>query len=241
MLRAGSQMTVSNHRRGWLLLAQALSRRTCATRINCHLIASSPTEREVSCSSTSGREGFSRRSKLEPTARRRCSLSIAGVCPSGRAVSNLPPGVDLCAFATEPSLSRMRRFRTGAFRFRRDGTMLPSTLLPPPEAFNPRRDDTTGLSISRARYKTAEEAARGPSAQGYYVALLQAGRLRAAGIEVVPRPLPGDPGHSELPGLTYDQRKSDQAREQMVQLAHALTFDVQGPFRPPSASGSASE
>lgn len=59
-----------------------------------------------------------------------------------------------------------------------------------PEAFEPRGGETTGISISRRKYTSLEEAAKGPSKQGYHVAVLRAGDLRAQGIEVVPRPEP---------------------------------------------------
>ena len=59
-----------------------------------------------------------------------------------------------------------------------------------------------------------------------------AGDLRAQGIAVVPRPLEGDPGHAELPGLTYQDRKSDEALEWKALLAQQLCLRVEGPFPP---------
>src|SRR5690349_11055638 len=76
------------------------------------------------------------------------------------------------------------------------------------DAFDPRKDETTGISIYRAKYKTIEEAAKGKSKQGYFVAILLAGELRQNGFRVEPKPLPGDPGHSELPDLTCDNRET---------------------------------
>src|SRR5580704_14257338 len=70
-----------------------------------------------------------------------------------------------------------------------------------PEAFDPREDETTGISIYRSKYKSLDEAAKGPSKKGYFVVEFRAGDLRKHGIEVEPRPKPGDPGHAELPGL----------------------------------------
>lgn len=98
-----------------------------------------------------------------------------------------------------------------------------------PEAFDPRSDETTGISVYRGKYKTAEEAAQGKSKQGYYVAVFRAGDLRAKGVAVIPQPLAGDPGHSELPGLTCDNRLTPEAQELKVLLAH-LHFDVKGPY-----------
>lgn len=109
-----------------------------------------------------------------------------------------------------------------------------STKIPPVSsyAFNPRENDTTGLSLDRAKYRSVEESAEGQSAAGYYVAILRAGDLRAHGMEVVPRPLPENPGHAEIVGLTYQDRKTDQCREWMKYLAEKLTRDVAGPFSP---------
>jgi hypothetical protein len=96
-------------------------------------------------------------------------------------------------------------------------------------AFSPREDDITGLSVSRAKYKTEEEAARG-FGKCYYLAVLRAGDLREMGIEVEPRPLPGDPGHSELPGLNADNRKTSETLERKNLLAGRLCLEVRGPY-----------
>jgi hypothetical protein len=98
-----------------------------------------------------------------------------------------------------------------------------------PEAFDPRPDEKTGISVYRGKYKSAEEAAQGKSKRGYYVAEFLAGDLRAKGVAVVPRPLAADPGHSELPGLTCDNRLTREAQELKVLLAN-LHSDVKGPY-----------
>jgi hypothetical protein len=108
-----------------------------------------------------------------------------------------------------------------------------------PDAFHPRNDEFTGISISRAKYyESVTVAARGPSKRGYYVASLRASQLREHGIEPVPRPIldsdPPDPGHAELPCLTAGNRRTDQALEYKLRLA-SLCFEIQGPF-PPIAS-----
>ena len=104
-----------------------------------------------------------------------------------------------------------------------------------PDAFRPNEHDTTGLSVYRARFKTLDEAARGREGKQYYVAVLRAGDLRSRGIEVVARPREGDPGHAEIPGLTHQTRKTDQALEWKVILAHQLCLRVEGPFPATSA------
>mgnify|MGYP007026272002 CR=1 FL=1 len=84
------------------------------------------------------------------------------------------------------------------------------------EAFRPNRNDESGVSLARAKYKTVEQAACGRAGKQYYVAVLRAGDMRAAGVDVAARPLADDPSHTEIPGLTYDNRKSKQAIEWRV-------------------------
>ncbi|MBI3837663.1 MAG: hypothetical protein HY288_06990 [Planctomycetia bacterium] len=98
-----------------------------------------------------------------------------------------------------------------------------------PEAFNPRDDDVTGISVFRAKHKTVEEAAQGPSKHGYYVARFNAGTLRAAGIEIRVDD-PDDPGHAVLPDIRADTRDSNAVLEFKEKLATKLIVDVQGPF-----------
>ena len=102
-----------------------------------------------------------------------------------------------------------------------------------PEAFRPNRNDTTGISLSRESYTTMEQAARGRSGKTYYVAVFRAGDLRRAGMEVVPRPVEGNPGHAEIGNLTYGSRKSRQATEWRFLLAERLCLRVEGPFCTP--------
>jgi hypothetical protein len=103
-----------------------------------------------------------------------------------------------------------------------------------PEAFDPRPNDRpdpdlTGISVSRAKYKTIQEAARGSGRKGYYVAVLRAGDLRNNGIAVEQRPRPGDPGHAELPDLRSDNRNAPETKERKLWLAnHCLR--IEGPF-----------
>jgi hypothetical protein len=98
-----------------------------------------------------------------------------------------------------------------------------------PEAFDPRPDETTGISIYRKKYKSLEEVARGKSKKGYYVAEFRASDLRRHGVEVEPRPLPDDPGHAELPDLTCLNRLDAEALERKLRLAR-LSLRVHGRF-----------
>jgi hypothetical protein len=53
-----------------------------------------------------------------------------------------------------------------------------------PEAFYPRPDEESGISVSRAKYVSVEKAGQGKSKKGYWVAVLRAGDLRQHGIRV---------------------------------------------------------
>ena len=103
-----------------------------------------------------------------------------------------------------------------------------------PQAFHPRRDEISGISVERARFKSIEDAARGPSPDGYHVAVLKVADLRASGLHVVRRPeVPGgyDEAHAELPDLNAGNRRSDEAihfKETLVVLAGHRP--VMGPF-----------
>jgi len=102
-------------------------------------------------------------------------------------------------------------------------------------AFAPHKtSDLTGLSVSRAKYKSIENAARARPGKSYFIAVLRAGDLRQSGIEVVPRPLPGDPGHAELPALNSGSRKSTETLEMERLLAETLCLQVEGPFTTPA-------
>lgn len=106
----------------------------------------------------------------------------------------------------------------------------PQSKVVDPLAFRPRQNDTTGLSLSRAKYgSAAEEAGRGAKGKCFYVAILSIDKLRTVGIDVVASPLPEHEGHAEIPALTFDNRKSDRSRE-MVQHLRSSIVDIQGPF-----------
>ena len=107
----------------------------------------------------------------------------------------------------------------------------PSISEPPsPKAFRPRKPDETGLSIQRAKFASVEEICTNDGGRRYYVAVLRAGDLRERGIEVVPRPERGSPGHAELPRLRYENRRNTECEELQVMLARELCVRVVGPF-----------
>jgi hypothetical protein len=98
------------------------------------------------------------------------------------------------------------------------------------DAFRPTALDQTGLSLGRAKYLSPEgEAAKGRDGKEFRVAVLRAADLIRAGINLAPRPLVGDPGHLEIPTLTYGNRKSESSRGVCLVLAKAV-HHVEGPF-----------
>lgn len=102
---------------------------------------------------------------------------------------------------------------------------------PSPQAFRPRKDDTSGLSLTREKYHTPEEAAAlGRAGNKYYVAIVRAGDLRAKGIRVEPDPAVDDRGHAVLPDLTHVTRKEPTQKGMEVRLAEELCLGVEGPF-----------
>ena len=105
------------------------------------------------------------------------------------------------------------------------------------EAFAPHKvNDATGLSVSRGKYKLLEEAALGRPGKTYYIAVINAGELRQAGIDVVPQPhLPSgyDPSHAELPGLNSSNRKATETLERQRVLV-SLCRTIEGPYETPS-------
>lgn len=107
------------------------------------------------------------------------------------------------------------------------------------EAFKPRKDDITGISVDRARsqqhteFKTIEEAARSPSQKKqYYVAVFSVLDLSEAGLDVVSEHSDDHPGHAVIPNLKYQDRNTTEAINWMQLLATELCLEVAGPFPP---------
>ena len=132
------------------------------------------------------------------------------------------------SYGTEPIEDTellFRRVRLDLYDATRDSKLSP-------HAFRPVESDSQGLSIYRAKYISAENTARNDRGKRYFIAVLRAGDLRAKGIEVVPRPSQEDPGHAELPGLRYENRREVHAEEWQEVLANELCLRVEGPFPP---------
>ncbi|MBN1345415.1 MAG: hypothetical protein JXQ73_22165 [Phycisphaerae bacterium] len=98
------------------------------------------------------------------------------------------------------------------------------------QAFMPTKHDEDGISLWRAKYKTVEEAAQGPSGKGYFVAILRAGDIRREGIQATPTPELAGPGHVSLPDLNYKDRRTDKVLEAARRLATTICRRVEGPF-----------
>ena len=102
------------------------------------------------------------------------------------------------------------------------------------EAFAPRRDEHSGISLYRERFRSLNEVAKGKAPKGYYVASLRVSDLRKAGIIVEPRPdTPEgwDAAHVEIPGLNAGNRQTNEAEELQSQLAEiAMILPVAGKF-----------
>ena len=92
------------------------------------------------------------------------------------------------------------------------------------EAFRPNRNDSTGLSVFRARFAQPEDCLPLDRAKraGYFVARLAVADLRNFGLTVQPDPLPGGPrGHAVIPELSWGSYEGDRARWRPTLLALA--------------------
>ena len=67
------------------------------------------------------------------------------------------------------------------------------------EAFEPRPDEHSGLSLFRAKFRSLEEVAKGKAKKGYFVASLSVADLRRAGIVVEPAKLNALPANRSNP------------------------------------------
>ncbi|TWT44731.1 hypothetical protein RAS1_11470 [Phycisphaerae bacterium RAS1] len=103
--------------------------------------------------------------------------------------------------------------------------------------FRPNKHDTTGISVWRARHRSAEQVARWrpqPNRR-YWVLALRVGALREIGVEVVATPSEGGVGHASLTTLNaqaYHGEEKDRIHELAEFIASTLVDSVQGPFGP---------
>jgi hypothetical protein len=102
-----------------------------------------------------------------------------------------------------------------------------------PEAFKPNKNDSDGLSLTRAKYHSVEDAARGGRpGKTYFVAVFRAADLRAIGIEIAADPQPGIIGHTLLTNINSKNRKSKESGERIMAMRQ-LCIRVDGPFATP--------
>ena len=102
---------------------------------------------------------------------------------------------------------------------------------PSPLAFRPRDDDTTGLSVFRAKYVTPTGLAENDRGKRYFIGFLRASVMRSFGMDVVPDPIPPtNLGHAEIPDLTSETKRTKRGKELMVALAERVCYRIEGPF-----------
>lgn len=99
---------------------------------------------------------------------------------------------------------------------------------PSPKAFRPHRNDKDGLSVTRAKFRTASKVAQNTRGRKFFVATLRVGGLREHGLDVVAEPVKGNPGHAIILGLRYDNRR--QTEDLQLLLAEKLCLRIDGPF-----------
>ena len=136
-------------------------------------------------------------------------------------------GIEIETIADEEFLYRRVPASTGWFE--------PATGILKPEAFGPHKQrDMTGISVTRAKFKSIEQAAQGQPGKSYFVAVLCVGDLRKANFTVRPQPnVPGgyDISHAELPDLNAGNYKATETLERQRELAERLCLRVEGPFK----------
>lgn len=103
-------------------------------------------------------------------------------------------------------------------------------------AFKPNENDVSGLSVWRAKYRSAAETATIGAQPGrrYFVLALRAGELRRVGVSIVPSPGEGGVGHvslSNLNAIQYRENK-DAMRNLAERIACEIVDRVDGPFGP---------
>jgi hypothetical protein len=92
----------------------------------------------------------------------------------------------------------------------------------PPLAFRPNQNDTTGISVFRARFVEPSDTLVGVDADkrtAYYVAQLLVRDLRKLGLTVIPEPDPEGPaGHTVIPELSWQAYQANKRSLREIQL-----------------------
>ena len=103
-----------------------------------------------------------------------------------------------------------------------------------PEAFAPHKtNDTDGLSLTRAKYNSLDDAAKGRPGKEYYVAVFRASDLRdIVNVQIEPDPQPHDSGHVLIPEMNSDNRKAQETAERKLAMK-VVCLRIEGPFATP--------
>ena len=92
----------------------------------------------------------------------------------------------------------------------------------PALAFRPNQNDTTGISVFRARFVSPSETLAAVDANKrntYFVAQLAVSNLKRLGLTVIPEPDPDGPvGHCVVPELSWNSYQTNKKRLREIQL-----------------------
>lgn len=107
----------------------------------------------------------------------------------------------------------------------------------PFDAFTPNKKyDEDGISFTRAKYSTAEEAARPldrKTEKRYYILAVKAKDLSRLGIRIKPDSLAGNRGHCVLPQLNAADERSNAVLRWRKSILDSLDpLAIEGPFGP---------
>lgn len=100
------------------------------------------------------------------------------------------------------------------------------------EAFRPTEQDTTGLSVLRARFAKPLDTLANLSedkAKKYYVARISVADIRKLGLTVTSDPITGGPpGHAVIPELSWERYEGakDRIKPILVELAKLASTDI---------------
>ena len=92
-------------------------------------------------------------------------------------------------------------------------------------AFCPQKEDLDGISLSRGKYSSAEQAAASGRGAEYYIAEISADAIFGAGLTVIPDPKPNDPGHCLIRELNRPDYDSSSKAKSAIQAKAAQLSD----------------
>src|SRR5207245_2581933 len=108
------------------------------------------------------------------------------------------------------------------------------------EAFEPKENETTGISVFRVACLTTPDQALHAVAErsrgGYAIALLPVADVLGLGLTVRPDPITSVPGHAVIPELNIVEYRSDKNRLRMV-MKRLAEIASRGIVHTPSDAG----